>query len=167
MLIIYRQPRLWLLASLLTLYLVPFSTLGAESLSTTASKVSKSSSQAPKPSSTWIEVPATTGMVILVDFRNQLTFLDKKGKPVARCQLCTLELEKKLGPDCKEAEQYQINICRSTTRATKRDENLISIGLTSASPQCISAHSNGFYGEQCLTKEECELLKPYISGLEC
>jgi hypothetical protein len=58
-------------------------------------------SYTPQPTS--VNVPADTEIVVFVDKQHRSTAVTEKGEPLARCELCTPDLETTYGPECLQA----------------------------------------------------------------
>jgi hypothetical protein len=54
------------------------------------------------------------------------------------CQLCTRELEQKLGKNCERAAAAQVNICQGLVNATVQDLNQIMLLRSRKNPTCIT-----------------------------
>jgi hypothetical protein len=54
------------------------------------------------------------------------------------CQLCTRELEQKLGKNCERAAAAQINICQGLVNATVQDLNQIMLLRSRKNPTCVT-----------------------------
>lgn len=54
------------------------------------------------------------------------------------CQLCTRELEEKLGKNCERAAAAQVNICQGLVNSTVQDLNQIMLLRSRKNPTCIT-----------------------------
>lgn len=124
-----------IIASLLCSAMLSFSTQGCAAERTTKDSLT-------------IAIPEYTAMVVLFDAEGNATFRDREGNPLPPCRFCDEELEKKLGPGCKEADNT--NICPGTLTTQVKGLTPINL-LRHEGSGCYTVSTGGYNSGICYT----------------
>jgi hypothetical protein len=95
-----------------------------------------------------LTIPGNTRMIILVNSEAEVSVVDVNGRTIPTCQLCTEDLEKRYGLQCKNTPA-EIRICQSLTGATLSKVNSIEIFRSRYNRTCITEIVAGQATEIC------------------